>query len=151
MARRDAAVLALGCALLGFAFFRLLNPTGLPTRQLSVEGVEIKSQPIRSGESLVHEANWLPPDDVFVVGWAPEVGARQAQPTLLLSSAGVTFFLATPLSPEGFATTFVPSGTGFLVRKGQPVTLRLEIRNSGPDGETRGARALIYFHPVTWR
>jgi hypothetical protein len=23
--------------------------------------------------------------------------------------------------------------------------------NSGPDGETRGARALIYFHPVVWR
>ena len=151
MARRDAAVLALGCALLGFAFYRVLNPTGAPTRQLSVEGIEIKSQAIRSGEALVHEAKWLPPDDVFIVGWAPEVGAREAQPALFLGSSGVTFFAARTLSPEGLRTTFVPSGMGFLVRKGEPVTLRLEIRNSGPDGETRGARALIYFHPVAWR
>jgi hypothetical protein len=151
MNRRDIAILALCCALLGVAVFRLLSPGEGVTRQISVEAVEIKSAPIRSGESLVQEASWTPPDDVFIVGWAPDLGAPSALPELYLVVRDTTIFLAPRASLEGLKAAFLPSGSGFLIHKGETVKLRLQIKNSGPDGESRGARALIYFHPVTWR
>lgn len=133
------------------ALFRIVSPATPLTRQISVEAVEIRSTPIKSGESLTQESSWTPPDDVYVVGWAPDLGAPSAAPELYLVSKGTTIFLAPRASLEGLKAAFLPSGTGFLVRKGETVTLRLQMLNSGPDGETRGARALIYFHPVTWR
>lgn len=151
MNRRDLAILAVSSALLGMALFRVLAPPVPPTRQLSVEAVEIKSKPIRSGESLVQESSWTPPDDVYVVGWAPDLGAPSALPELYLRVGETTIFLAPRASLEGLKPAFLPSGSGFLVRKGEIVKLRLQINNSGPDGESRGARALIYFHPVAWR
>ena len=149
MNRRDLTILAVSSALLGMALFRIVSPATPLTRQISVEAVEIRSKPIKSGESLTQESSWTPPDDVYVVGWAPDLGAPSAAPELYLVSKGTTIFLAPRASLEGPA--FLPSGTGFLVRKGETVTLRLQMLNTGPDGETRGARALIYFHPVTWR
>ena len=151
MNRRDIAILALCCALLGVAVFRLLSPAAGATRRISVEAVEIRSAPIKSGESLVQESSWTPPDDVFIVGWAPDLGAPSALPELYLLAGGATIFLAPRASLEGLKPAFLPSGTGFLIRKGESVKLRLQINNSGPDGESRGARALIYFHPVAWR
>ena len=151
MNRRDVAVVVFGLALLGLATFRVLNPSAPPTRQLSVEGMTIETQPIRSGQSLVAEAVWTPPDDVFVVGWTPEIGARAAQPSLYLRIDNTTLFAAGGLSPENLRSTFLPGGVGFLLRKEQQLKLRLEIANSGPDGETRGARAFVYFHPVSFR
>jgi hypothetical protein len=151
MTRRDITILALSSALLGIALFRILAPATPPTRQISVEAVEIKSQPIKSGQAVVQESSWTPPDDVFVVGWAPDLGAPSAAPELYLVSNGTTMFLAPRASPEGLKPSFLPAGTGFVVKKGDVVTLRLQMLNSGPDGETRGARALIYFHPVVWR
>ena len=151
MNRRDLTILAVSSALLGMALFRIVSPATPLTRQISVEAVEIRSKPIKSGESLTQESSWTPPDDVYVVGWAPDLGAPSAAPELYLVSKGTTIFLAPRASLEGFKAAFLPSGTGFLVRKGETVTLRLQMLNSGPDGETRGARALIYFHPVTWR
>jgi hypothetical protein len=151
MNRRDLVFLALGCALLGLAVFRLLSPAEAATRRISVEAVEIRSAPIKSGESLVQESSWTPPDDVFIVGWAPDLGAPSALPELYLRAGETTVFLAPRASLEGLKPAFLPSGTGFLVRRGETVKLRLQINNSGPDGESRGARALIYFHPVAWR
>lgn len=151
MNRRDLTILAVSSALLGMALFRIVSPATPLTRQISVEAVEIRSKPIKSGESLTQESSWTPPDDVYVVGWAPDLGAPSAAPELYLVSKGTTIFLAPRASLEGLKAAFLPSGTGFLVRKGETVTLRLQMLNSGPDGETRGARALIYFHPVTWR
>ena len=151
MNRRDLTILAVSSALLGMALFRIVSPATPLTRQISVEAVEIRSTPIKSGESLTQENSWTPPDDVYVVGWAPDLGAPSAAPELYLVSKGTTIFLAPRASLEGLKAAFLPSGTGFLVRKGETVTLRLQMLNSGPDGETRGARALIYFHPVTWR
>ncbi len=116
-----------------------------------MEALEIENAPIRSGQSLVQEASWSPPDDVFIVGWAPDLGAPRALPELYLRAGETTIFRAPRASLEGLKPDFLPSGTGFLIRKGETVKLRLQINNSGPDGETRGARALIYFHPVAWR
>ncbi len=151
MNRRDITILALCSSLLGVAGFRLLAPPGLATRRISVEAVEINSAPIKSGESLVQESSWTPPDDVFIVGWAPDLGAPSALPELYLRTGETTIFLAPRASLEGLKPAFLPSGTGFLIRKGETVKLRLQLNNSGPAGETRGARALIYFHPVAWR
>ena len=151
MNRRDIAILALCCALLGVAVFRLLSPAEGATRRISIEMVEIKSAPIKSGESLIQESSWTPPDDVFIVGWAPELGASSALPDLYLRVGETTVFLAPRGSVTGPNPAFLPSGTGFFIRKGETVKLRLKIDNSGPDGESRGARALIYFHPVVWR
>ena len=151
MNRRDLAILAVSSALLGMALLRILAPPVPPPRQLSVEAVEIKSKPIRSGESLVQESSWTPPDDVYIVGWAPDLGAPSALPELYLRVGETTVFLAPRASLEGLKPAFLPAGSGFLVRKGEIVRLRLQINNSGPDGESLGARALIYFHPVAWR
>lgn len=151
MNRRDLAIFLATSAFLGFVLFRLMATPGPPTRRLSVEALEIKSQPVRSGESLTHETSWLPPDDIFIVGWAPELGAAAARPELYLVSGETRVFAAPRGEKEGLPTVFMPSGTGYLIRKGEPVTLRLRLDNLGPDGETRGARALVYFHPVAWR
>ena len=151
MNRRDLMLLTLSAVILVAALFRVFSPPGTPTRQISVEGVEIKSQPIRSGEALVQESSWAAPDDVFIVGWAPHLGAPEARPELSLIAGGTSIFRAERGSIEGLKTVFMPAGTGYLVRKGEIVKLRLEMRNSGPDGESRGARALLYFHPVAWR
>ncbi len=151
MNRRDIAILALCCALLGVAVFRLLSPSEGATRRISVEAVEIRSAPIKSGESLVQESSWTPPDDAFIVGWAPDLGAPGARPELYLMAGNTSIFMAERGSVEGLKSVFLPSGTGYLVRKGEIVKLRLQINNSGPDGESGGARALIYFHPVAWR
>jgi hypothetical protein len=151
MNRRDLAILAACCALLGVALFRILTPQQGATRRISVEAVEIKSAAIKSGESLIQEASWSPPDDVFIVGWAPDLGAPSALPELYLLAGQTAIFLAPRASLEGLKPAFLPSGTGYLIPKGETVTLRLQINNSGPDGESRGARALIYFHPVAWR
>ena len=92
MTRRDLLILAASCAVLGLALFRLLAPSGQTTRRISVEAVEIKSRPIKSGESAIQEASWTPPDDVFVVGWAPDVGAPEARPNLFLMSGSTAIF-----------------------------------------------------------
>lgn len=151
MNTRDITILALSSALLGGAVVRTVAPPTPPTRQISVEGVEIKSAPIKSGESLVQESMWTAPDDVYIVGWAPDLGAPSALPELSLLSNETSIFLAPRASLEGLKPAFLPSGSGYFISKGQKVTLRLHINNSGPDGESRGARALIYFHPVSWR
>ena len=151
MNRRDITILGLGCALLGIALFRALTPAGAATRRLSVEAVEIKAQPIKSGESLTQESSWTPPDDVFVVGWAPDLGSPGARPNLYLMAGSTSIFAAERGAIDGMRATFMPSGTGYHVRKGETIKLRLQINNSGPDGDTGGARALIYFHPVAWR
>lgn len=151
MNRQDIAIVGFGCALLGIALFRALVPVGTPTRRISVEAVEIKAQPIKSGESLIQEASWTPPDDVFIVGWAPHLGSPGAHPNVYLMAGSTSIFAAERGALQGMPATFMPSGTGYRVTKGETVKLRLQITNSGPDGDTGGARALIYFHPVAWR
>ena len=151
MNRRDLAILAMCCALLGVALFRLLTPREGATRRISVEAVEIKSVPIKNGESLVQEASWTSPDDVFIVGWAPRAGASAARPHLRFTTGETTIFQTQQASMESPPTLFLPAGTGFLIPKGETVKLRLQIVSSGKDGESRGARALIYFHPLAWR
>ena len=151
MDRRDLIVLALSSALLGIGVLRVLSPSSLSTRHVSVEAIIIPSAPIARGASLEQVASWKAPDDVYVIGWAPTVGAPTAVPEVHLLSGDTTVFSDSSSTVEGLRPTFLPSGTGFLVKKGESLRLQLKMKNSGPDGETQGARALIYFHPVAWR
>jgi hypothetical protein len=148
MNRRDLTILALSAALFAFGVFRLISAGGQATRQISVEAVIISSAPIKGGESLEQVASWVAPDDVYLVGWAPTVGAPTASPEIHLLSGSITIFSDRSSTLEGLRPVFFPAGTGFLVRKGDSLRLQLRMVNSGPDGETKGARALIYFHPV---
>jgi len=151
MNRRDLAILAGGLFLLGLGVIRVLLLSASDTRQISVEAVIIKSIPIKSGASIEQEEFWTPPVGVFVVGWSPEAGAPSALPELHLLAGTTSIFSSRPTSLENLSPTFLPSGTGFLVRKGERLRLQLRVRNSGPDGETHGARVLLYFHPADWR
>jgi hypothetical protein len=151
MNRQDVTIVGLGCALLALALFRTLVPQTSPPRRISVEAVDIKAQPIKNGESVIHEASWTPKDDVFIVGWAPTLGSPGAQPGLYLMAGPTAIFAAERGALEGLRATFLPSGTGYRVSKGEVVKLRLQITNTGQDGDTGGASALIYFHPAAWR
>jgi hypothetical protein len=150
MNARDLILVGVSAALIGGAVVRVVGPGTEPTRRISVEAMEIRSAPIRSGESLVQEVSWTPPDDVYIVGWTPDPGAPTAQPEMHLLSDKTTIFLQRGVV-DGPKPVFFPAGTGFLLTKERSLKLRLQMTNSGADGETKGARALIYFHPVVWR
>jgi hypothetical protein len=151
MNRRDLVILALSTALLGIGILRVLSPGASATRRISVEAITIPSVSIKSDASLEQSTSWTAPDDVYVVGWAPTVGAPAAHPEVHLLAGDTTIFSDRSATVEGLRPTFLPSGTGFLVRKGETLRLQQKMKNSGPDGETQGARALIYFHPVAFR
>jgi hypothetical protein len=148
MNRRDLTILAVSVAIFAFGVFRLLSAGRQAPRRISVEAVIIASAPIKGGESLEQVASWVAPDDVYLVGWAPTVGAPTASPEIHLLSGSVTIFSDRSSTLEGLRPVFFPSGSGFLLHKGESLRVQLKMVNSGPDGETKGARALIYFHPV---
>lgn len=147
MTRRDTLILAAYGALVGLVVIGLLL-RARHTRPILIEAIEIKSQPIKSGETLIQEALWTPPGDVFVVGWAPDLGAPAARPEIHLLSGTTSIFSAQP-GPAGQPSrpVFLPARTGFLASRGEPLRLQLRVINTGPEGETGGARALVYFHP----
>lgn len=151
MSTRDLLVAGAIVVALSVAGARTLAPPAATVRQLSVEAIEIADAGIGTGEARRDEARWSPPDDVFVVGWAPWLGAPDSGAQLFLQDGATTLFQIVRPADAGARPVFAPSGTGFLVRKGQALTLRLQVTNSGAPGRTHGARALIYFHPVAWR
>lgn len=139
-------VLGAGVLVLGVVgLLRLAEPQPTRMRAISVEAVSIPAESVDPGQTVTREADWQPPDDVYLLGWLPVPGAPEAEPELLLRVGELRLFEA-----HGHASwpSFFPAGSGFLVRKGQPVTLRLTLVNSGPRADTRGARALLYFVPV---
>jgi hypothetical protein len=144
---RDLVLMGGALLLLAVAVVRLAVPDRSRMRPLSVEGLDIPSEPIGQGDAIVREKSWSPPDDVYIVGWNYRIGAPGAGPELTLSARGVRLFtvrgIDTPLNPS-----FFQAGTGFRVDKGGTVTLRFRLTNAGAAGETHGASALVYFVPV---
>jgi hypothetical protein len=100
---------------------------------------------VDQGQTVTREVHWEPPDDVYLIGWHPRAGAPEAEPELLLRVGDVRIFETRGPATSGAS---FPAGSGYLVRKGQRLTLRFTLANSGPAAESRGARALIYFVPV---
>jgi hypothetical protein len=147
LTRTEALVAAGGLLLLAVAVVRLAVPDRSRMRPLSLQGIDISSEKIDQGQTLERERVWHPPDDIYVVGWSPWVGAAQAGGELTLFAAGVQLFRFAQ-SDSAANDTAYPAGTGFLLRKGEGLTLRYRLENMGPPGETKGAGAIVYFVPV---
>ena len=145
---RNEVLAAAACLLLlAVGVVRLAVPDRSRIRPLSLQGFDIPSEPIDHGQTLEREKVWQPPDDIYIVGWNPWVGAATSGGELTLLAAGVRLFLFA--QGQGAANqTVYPGGTGYLLRKGQPLTLRYRLVNMGPAGDTKGAGALVYFVPV---
>lgn len=145
---RNEALIGAACLLLlAVGIVRLAVPDRSRMRALSLQGFEIPSERIDQGQALQRERVWEPPDDVYVVGWSPWIGAASSGGDLTLSAGGVQLFYF--VQRDGAANnTMYPGGTGYLLRKGQRLTLRYRLVNLGPAGETKGAGALVYFVPV---
>jgi hypothetical protein len=131
--------------LLAVGLCRLVGSDRPRMRPVSVEALEVPSEPVDQGQTVTREVHWDPPDDVYLIGWHPRAGAPEAEPELLLRVGDVRIFETR--GPLTSGASF-PAGSGFVVRKGQRLTLRFTLANSGPAAESRGARALIYFVPV---
>jgi hypothetical protein len=144
--RRDLALWGGGVLLLAVALVRLAVPDRARMRPVSIEALDIPTEPIASGQTIERQATWNPPDDVYLLGWNHEVETRAA-PTLRLVHGNTRLFMVG--GTDGSADhAFFPAGAGYRVRKGETLTLTFRVTNGGPPGETHGAGALLYFVPV---
>ena len=145
---RNEALVAAGCLLLlAVGVVRLAVPDRSRIRALSLQGIDISSERIDQGQVLERERVWQPPDDVYILGWNPWVGAAASGGELTLYVSGVRLFYFVQGDAAANHTAY-PGGTGYLLRKGEKLTLRYRLVNLGPPGETKGAGALVYFVPV---
>jgi hypothetical protein len=145
---RNEAVIGAACLLLlAVGVVRLAVPDRSRIRPLSLQGFDISSERIDHGQVLERERVWQPPDDVYVVGWNPWVGAASSGGELTLFAGGVRLFFFVQGDSAANHTVY-PAGTGYLLRKGEKLALRYRLVNMGPAGETKGAGALVYFVPV---
>jgi len=150
ISRRDLALTAAGLPLVAIAVVRLAVPDRSRLRPLSVEAIQIPSEPIKNGQSIERSFEWLPPEDVYVVGWGPRANAKGSGAEMTLFTPGPPAMLLFDYAEDGRPNRneYAAPGTGFLVRKGSPVKLRFRLNNGGPDSMTLGGVALIYFVPV---
>src|SRR5262245_39323317 len=115
--KRDAA-LALGATLLlSIAVVRLAVPDRSRIRPLSIEGLEIASEAVATGQELERTASWNPPEDVYVTGWAYHIGSSAGW--LALQQGQTVLFWSTAANPTA-NPSFFGGGQGFIVRKGEP-------------------------------
>jgi hypothetical protein len=147
LSRNEALIAAACLLLLAVGLVRLAVPDRSRMRPLSLQGFDIPSETIDQGQTLERERVWEPPDDVYVVGWSPWVGASRSGGELTLYAAGVQLFLFVQGDGSANAAAY-PAGTGYLLRKGEKLTLRYRLENMGPAGETKGAGAVVHFVPV---
>jgi hypothetical protein len=145
--RNEALVGAACLLLLAVGVVRLAVPDRSRMRALSLQGFDIPNERIDQGQTLQRERVWEPPDDVYVVGWNPWVGAASSGGDLTLSAGGVRLFYFVQ-GDSAANNTGYPAGTGYLLRKGERLTLRYRLNNLGPPGETKGAGAVVYFVPA---
>jgi hypothetical protein len=117
-------------------------------RPLSIEGIQIASEPIGTGQTIAREKEWRPPADVYVVGWSYSAGSPGGSPQMLLRHGGTVLFYGSYGGANSPNPAFYPEGHGYRVPAGEAVTLRLKMANTGPPGQTSGAEALVYFVPV---
>ena len=144
--RRDLALWGAGALLLVAAIVRLAVPDRARVRPVSIEAIDIATEPIAQGQTIERQATWSPPDDVYLLGWNYDV-ETSAAPTLRLLHGNTRLFMVG--GSGGTADhTFFPAGTAYRVRKGEALTLVFRVTNGGPPGETHGAAVLIYFVPV---
>jgi hypothetical protein len=159
MSRRDIALGAGLLLLLVVGVLRIALPERADLRPLSIESIELQMGRIDPGQTVTRERDWLPPDDVYVLGWnawigAPATGTLDADLMLYDGLAHTAIFLmsqpAGPAAvPPGWRSASLPPGTGYRARKNRAITFRCRISNTGASSvEPRGTTALVYFVPV---
>lgn len=150
MSRRDLALIGTGVFLVAIAAVRLAIPDRSRLRVLSVEAIQIPSEPIKNGQSVERAFEWLPPEDVYIVGWGPRANAKNSGAEMTLFTPGPPAMLLFDYAEDGRPNRneYAAPGTGFLVKKGSVVKLRYRLNNGGPDSMTLGGVALIYFVPA---
>jgi hypothetical protein len=131
--------------LLAVGLCRAIGPGHPHMQPVSVQGLDLPSQNVDPGQTVTREVTWEPPDDVYLIGWLPRAGVLDAESELMLRVGDVRIF---DTRGPGLAGAFFPAGSGYVVRKGQRLTLRSTISHSGTATESRGAQVLIYFVPV---
>jgi hypothetical protein len=150
MKRSEVLAVVVGTILLAVAIVRLAIPDRSRLRALSVEAIRIASEPIKHDQSLERTFEWLPPEDVYIVGWGPRANAKNSGAEMTLFMPGPPPMLLFDYAEDGRPSRneYAAPGTGFLVKKGAPVKLRFRVNNGGPDSQTLGGVALIYFVPA---
>jgi hypothetical protein len=159
MKNRDLLIGGAILLLLAVALVRMAVPDRSRIRPISIEGFDIKSERVDPGQVLTRELPWSPPDDVYVMGWNPYLGAPSdakydADIMLYHPDRKLTVFVTgyrvtPPTSTDAWRFYSLPPHTGFLLQKGERLVLRYRITNTGPQSfETNGATALVYFVPV---
>jgi hypothetical protein len=144
--RRDLALWGAGALLLVAALVRLAVPDRARLRPVSIEAIDIATEPIAQGQTVERQATWSPPDDVYLLGWNYDVETG-AGPTLRLLHGNTRLFMVGGAGGAADHALF-PAGTAYRVRKGEALTLVFRVTNGGPPGETHGASVLLYFVPV---
>jgi hypothetical protein len=119
-----------------------------PLRPLSVEGIAIPGEAIASGQTLVREAQWRAPADVYVMGWSYSLGAPAVVSDVVLKHGETVLFVGPHGQSPAQNPGLLPAGTGYRLPANDVLTLRLTIVNTGPPGQTSGSRVLVYFVPV---
>ena len=135
--------------LLAVGVIRVATPGQPPLRAVSIQGMEIMPEPIGTGQRLVRETEWKPPADVYIVGWSYSLGSPHSEPELMLLHGQTVLFYGPRAGAVTQNPAFLDAGFGYRLQANQPLTLRLAMINTGPPGDTLGARALIYFVPVS--
>lgn len=149
MKRHEIAVVVASTLLLAVAIVRIAIPDRSRLRSLSVEAINIPNEEVGSHATLERTMTWTPPDDVYVVGWGPRVHARGSSASLMLYLKERKIMLFDYIEDgQSARNEYAAPGTGFLVSKGETVTLRYRLNNGGPAGPSLGATALVYFVPV---
>lgn len=156
MSKRELLVAGVSLLLLATALVRIATPDRPALRPLSVESFDVRAAPVPAGGTTTLETHWSPPADVYVMGWNPWIGlppgvAFDADLMIYQRDEKAALFV---MGQRGTSTSVVdswrevnlPAGTGYLVRKGRPITLRYRVTNGGSTAfATRGATALLYF------
>lgn len=150
MKRSELAAAAAGILLLAVAVVRMAVPDRSRLRSLSVEAIQIPSEPVKHDQSIERTFEWLPPEDVYIVGWGPRANAKNSGAEMTLFTPGPPAMLLFDYAEDGRPNRneYAAPGTGFFVKKGSTVKLRFRLNNGGPDSQTLGGVALIYFVPV---
>lgn len=146
--KRDLVLAAGAFLLVAVGVVRTAMPDRYRLRPLSVQGMDIVSEPIGTRETLTREVTWSPPVDVYVMGWSYRIGGFTAGGELSMFAGTTRLFEVAAADAPASNPSFFQNGAGFLLRQGDKLTLRYRLTNTGPPGQTRGAGALVYFVPV---
>jgi hypothetical protein len=146
---REVAIAAGLAVLLAVAILRtVMVPDRARLRPVSVEGLEIQTEPIAQGQRISREKAWSPPADIYLLGWNYRIGASAAGIDLVLLVNDVSIFHVRTGDVGGANPAFLSAGAAYRVRPVDKVRLLYVVTNTGPAGETRGAGALVYFVPA---